>query len=247
MTAPKLKTQLKHSQRMRRNRGWIVCAIVSLCLQSCSSLKPSSDGRRGLFDDLASQSEGSVPRRSNGVARSSHDTAGKGELRQEKASVAAERSEKKLKKAALEWPLKQVQVTSNFGKRTRDFHEGLDLKARSGTPIFAAQAGVVIYSGSKIRGYGKMVILKHKAGVATVYAHASKLLVHRGEKVKLGQKIAFSGKTGRVSGPHLHFEVRAGATAVDPLEFLPQPGTPNHVARIKPAQLGNHREVASSK
>lgn len=217
--------------------------LVFLVLQSCSSLRPSSDGRMGLFDDLARGSDsGSSSQHIASASKSVSKNVKSSELRQEKAAQVAQKSEAKLKEAKLQWPLKHVQVTSSFGKRTRDFHEGLDLKARTGTPIFAAQAGSVIYAGSKIRGYGKMLIIKHKGGVATVYAHASKLLVHRGEKVNLGQKIAMSGKTGKVTGPHLHFEVRSGAVAVDPLEFLPH----KQVAGLRTIGPIPKRELASS-
>lgn len=123
---------------------------------------------------------------------------------------------------ALHWPLRHVTVTSPFGKRGKEFHEGIDLKAPTGTPVYAAQDGTVIYSGSKIRGYGRMVVIRHVQTVSTIYAHNSKLLVRVGQYVRRGQKIAISGKSGHVSGPHVHFEVRDGLAALDPLELLPK-------------------------
>ena len=68
-----------------------------------------------------------------------------------------------------------------------------------------------------------MIVIRHRGGLATVYAHASRLLVHRGQKVRAGQRIALSGKSGRATGPHLHFELRSGAVAVDPRAYLPTP------------------------
>ncbi|MBI2712092.1 MAG: M23 family metallopeptidase [Bdellovibrio sp.] len=121
----------------------------------------------------------------------------------------------------LKWPLNSVAVTSDFGRRGREFHEGVDLKALTGTPVFAAQSGKILYADSKIRGYGKMVVIQHAKELATVYAHISKILVRKGQRVIQGQKIALSGRTGRVSGPHLHFETRRGLAAVDPLKILP--------------------------
>jgi murein DD-endopeptidase MepM/ murein hydrolase activator NlpD len=115
-----------------------------------------------------------------------------------------------------------VEVTSPFGKRRREFHEGIDLRAKMHTPIYAAQSGTVIYADSKIRGYGRMIVIKHRGGLSTVYAHASKLLVHRGQRVVIGQKIALSGMSGHATGPHLHFEVRSGVIAVNPYNFLPK-------------------------
>ena len=123
----------------------------------------------------------------------------------------------------LKWPLNAVEVTSDYGQRGREFHEGVDLKASRGTPIFAAQSGKVLYADSKIRGYGKMVVIQHMNEIATVYAHISKILVRRGQTVIQGQKIALSGQTGRARGPHLHFETRRGLSSVDPLQVLPTP------------------------
>lgn len=121
----------------------------------------------------------------------------------------------------LKWPLHSVAVTSEFGKRNGEFHEGVDLKAQKGTPIYAAQSGRVLYADSRIRGYGKMVVIQHVKSLATVYAHISKLLVRRGQRVIQGQKIALSGQTGRARGPHLHFETRRGLAAINPLKMLP--------------------------
>lgn len=120
----------------------------------------------------------------------------------------------------LRWPLSQVTLTSRFGKRDDGFHEGIDLKAKVGTPVYSAESGLVIYSGSKVRGYGRMVVLKHQGKIATIYAHHSKNLVHRGQRVKKGQLIAYSGESGQARGPHVHFEVRMGVMPVDPMAVI---------------------------
>lgn len=118
-------------------------------------------------------------------------------------------------------PLDQMQVTSPFGKRRQEFHEGIDLRAENGTPVYAVDSGVVAYAGNKIRGYGRMVVLVHdRYGLTTVYAHHSKILVKNGQKVNRGQLIARSGSSGQVTGPHLHFEVRKGSSPIDPLPLL---------------------------
>jgi murein DD-endopeptidase MepM/ murein hydrolase activator NlpD len=121
----------------------------------------------------------------------------------------------------LKWPLSTVSVTSEFGQRGGEFHEGVDLKASKGTPIYASQSGRVLYADSRIRGYGKMVVIQHVKDLATVYAHISKILVRRGQRVIQGQKIALTGQTGRAHGPHLHFETRRGLAAINPLKILP--------------------------
>lgn len=119
---------------------------------------------------------------------------------------------------ALIWPARGT-LTSRFGWRYRRHHEGIDLAAPRGTPIYAARDGVVDYSGWK-GGYGKVVFVRHGGGVVTVYGHASSLLVQPGQPVKKGQLIARVGCTGRCTGSHLHFEVRVGGRAVNPLSYL---------------------------
>lgn len=116
------------------------------------------------------------------------------------------------------WPVRGT-LTSRFGWRYRRHHEGIDLAAPRGTPIYAARDGVVEFSGWK-GGYGRVVFVRHGGGVVTVYGHASKLLVQAGQPVKKGQLIARVGCTGRCTGPHLHFEVRVNGLAENPLIYL---------------------------
>lgn len=117
------------------------------------------------------------------------------------------------------WPVK-ARLTSRFGLRGNRPHEGIDLGAPQGTPIHAAEAGRVIYAG-RFGAYGKTVILKHAGAYRSVYAHARRLFVEKGDFVERGQKIAEIGMTGRTTGPHLHFEIRRGEVAHDPLVYLP--------------------------
>lgn len=117
------------------------------------------------------------------------------------------------------WPVKG-RLTSRFGLRGNRPHEGIDLGAPPGTPIFAAEAGRVIHSG-RLGAYGKAVIVKHSGAYRSFYAHARRLFVEKGEFVERGQKIAEVGATGRATGPHLHFEIRRGETPHDPLLYLP--------------------------
>jgi lipoprotein NlpD len=118
----------------------------------------------------------------------------------------------------LAWPLRGVLI-SGFGTRDRDQHEGLDLAAPEGTPVLAAAGGEVLFAGEQ-RGYGNLVLLGHDRGLVTVYAHNSANLVATGDRVERGQAIARVGRTGKATGPHLHFEVRVGARPRDPLGFL---------------------------
>jgi lipoprotein NlpD len=118
------------------------------------------------------------------------------------------------------WPTRG-QVSSGFGERNGNNHDGIDISAATGTPIYAAAAGRVIYSDDKLSGYGNLLIVRHEGSWATIYAHNDRNLAAKGDFVSQGQKIAEVGQTGRASGPHLHFEVRFGKTPKDPLKYLP--------------------------
>ena len=118
------------------------------------------------------------------------------------------------------WPVRGP-VTSWFGIRKGRRHDGIDIAAPKGTPIHAAENGRVIYSDNNIRGFGNVIIIKHKGGFSTVYAHNSKNRVEVETTVKKGQVIGYVGSTGLSTGNHLHFEIRKGAQAVDPMAYLP--------------------------
>ncbi len=194
----------------------LAVALIALLFSACASPRAVSNGRQGFWS-MMEEDSGHSPRskKSKKKVEEASEQGGavaKPFVTPELGKVAAQ--------LALHWPLSQHEVTSLYGKRKRDFHEGVDFRARPGTPVFAAQTGKVIYAGNRIRGYGKMLVVKHDRGIATVYAHNSKLLVKTGQQLKQGQKIAISGNTGRSTGPHLHFEVRMGPEAVDPMAFL---------------------------
>jgi lipoprotein NlpD len=121
-----------------------------------------------------------------------------------------------------QWPV-AGQVSSGFGARNGGRHDGIDILAPEGTPIHAAEAGKVVYSGHGIKGYGNMIIIQHPKSFSTVYAHNSKNLVSVDDAVVKGQVIGTVGKTGRASTEHLHFEVRLKIKPVDPLAVLPPP------------------------
>jgi peptidoglycan hydrolase-like protein with peptidoglycan-binding domain len=119
----------------------------------------------------------------------------------------------------LGWPL-DVRVGDRFGPRGDAFHPGIDLPAPLGTPVRAAMVGAVTFAGWTPAGYGNLVVVKGIDGVATMYAHLSRLLAWRGEKVTVGTLVGLVGATGETTGPHLHFEVRVRGAAVDPLPAL---------------------------
>lgn len=186
---------------------FISVLLVSVWCTGCSSIRPMHSGRQGLFDG-------------NYTARRSVDNRSRKPAAREVANIEEVAAD--LKGLKMQWPLREVALTSQFGDRDTGFHEGIDLRARVGTPIYAMAEGSVLYADKRISGYGRMIVLKHKNGFSSVYAHNSRLLVHKGQKVRRGQKIALAGATGHVTGPHLHFEVRKGAAAIDPNLILPK-------------------------
>jgi murein DD-endopeptidase MepM/ murein hydrolase activator NlpD len=121
--------------------------------------------------------------------------------------------------AGLIWPVQGV-ITSPFGMRWGRMHEGIDIGAPTGTPIWAAAGGTVFYAGWE-GGYGNLTVIDHGNGLATAYGHQSRIVVATGQTVTRGQVIGYVGSTGHSTGPHLHFEVRVNGTPVDPLGYLP--------------------------
>ena len=119
---------------------------------------------------------------------------------------------------ALVWPV-EGPVISTFGQRSRGWHAGIDITAEMGSQIYAAAGGTVVYSGW-IRAYGQVVKIEHSNGFITLYAHNQKNLVEVGEDVEAGQLIATVGRSGHVTGPHVHFEVRRNGKAYNPLHLL---------------------------
>jgi murein DD-endopeptidase MepM/ murein hydrolase activator NlpD len=118
------------------------------------------------------------------------------------------------------WPVRGKVITSYGAKTNGKSNDGINLAVPEGTPVKAAEDGVVAYSGNELKGYGNLVLVRHSNGYVTAYAHASELLVKRGDTIKRGQIIAKSGQSGEVSSPQLHFEIRKGSSPVDPLQFL---------------------------
>ena len=121
----------------------------------------------------------------------------------------------------LAWPLTQFQLGDRFGPRGDRFHTGIDLLARTGTPVYAARAGKVVYADWADGGWGFLVAVDHGHGERTFYAHLSRIDVRVGVWVGAGVRLGAVGATGDATGPHLHFEVRVRGAAVDPLRALP--------------------------
>jgi murein DD-endopeptidase MepM/ murein hydrolase activator NlpD len=158
------------------------------------------------------QTVASVPAETARVARS------------EPQQVAAQEVIKKAEPAGgipqFRWPVKG-RIIARFGREPNGTqNDGINLAVPEGTPIKAAEDGVVAYAGNELKGYGNLVLIRHANGYVSAYANASRLLVHRGEDVRRGQVIARAGQTGNVTSPQLHFEIRRGSTPVDPTKYL---------------------------
>jgi murein DD-endopeptidase MepM/ murein hydrolase activator NlpD len=120
------------------------------------------------------------------------------------------------------WPV-SGKIVSTFGPAAGGTHnDGINISAPEGATVSAAESGVVAYAGNELRGFGNLLLVKHDGGWVTAYAHNQVLLVKKGDKVRRGQAIARVGSTGGVTGAQLHFELRSGTKAVDPLDHLPQ-------------------------
>ena len=118
------------------------------------------------------------------------------------------------------WPVKG-KILNNFGSETPGFfNDGINISSNLGTSVKASLDGEIVYSGNEIPGYGNLILIKHSKNWITAYAHLEKILKKKGNYVKKGETIGLVGKTGNVSEVQLHFEIRKGKEAVNPLKYL---------------------------
>lgn len=120
------------------------------------------------------------------------------------------------------WPLNTYSISQFFSFKKNHSHFGIDLVAKRGIPVRAVQRGRVIYTGSRLSGYGNTIIIEHPSGWASLYGHLDEIQVKTGVKVKKNEVIGTVGSTGRTTGVHLHFELIRNREPVDPLLYLPK-------------------------
>lgn len=231
---------------LARSLSFVSIALGLLLSMGCALPQARESGRMGLLDALDAKSRGGAPVYSSqqqrtqknqpDETRADHNLSETSPVARSKHRGLAFIGKKKKNPARVDvsavtlngwtWPLEHSHVISPYGKRGRShFHDGLDLRAAEGTPIRSVADGEVIYVGERIKGYGKMVVVKHpKEGLFSIYAHLSQAEVAMNDRVESGELIALSGKTGRVSGAHLHFELRKGTKSIDPLLIMPREG-----------------------
>ncbi len=152
-------------------------------------------------------------------AASSVQAAPKQEKPIEQASISPEQAPGSTGIDRMRWPV-QGKVISAYGKGSGKANDGIDIAVPAGTPVKAAENGVVIYAGDGLKEFGNTVLVKHDNGLVTVYGNASELNVKRGQQVKRGEQIAVSGMTGNAKSPQVHFEVRKNSAPVNPSTFL---------------------------
>lgn len=199
-------------------RGWnTVSGAVSLLSSPVGGVPVRVPGGSGLDDLDDPNSEAPLPEDPNAPSIDDYQPGVGGRSAQGAAALPP---------GAAPAPLSPAQgvtdqVTSGFGRRVHPitgdlrFHTGIDLRAAEGAPIRAAAGGIVREAGDR-GGYGKTVELDHGDGTSTLYAHASQLLVEKGQRVDAGQPLALVGQTGQATGPHLHFELRRHDHPVNP-------------------------------
>ncbi len=123
-------------------------------------------------------------------------------------------------KSHFRWPVRG-RVISSFGKKSKGVHnDGINIAVPFGTSVKAAENGVVAYAGNELKGYGNLILIRHSGNWVSAYAHNSKLLVQRGDKIQRGQIIAKAGKSGSVTQPQVHFELRKGSKPVNPISHM---------------------------
>ncbi|MEA1937761.1 MAG: peptidoglycan DD-metalloendopeptidase family protein, partial [Pseudomonadota bacterium] len=122
------------------------------------------------------------------------------------------------------WPV-EGRVVSPFGPKSNGLHnDGINIKASRGTPVEAAENGVVAYAGNELRGFGNLLLIRHSDSWMSAYAHLEKVDVTRGTVIKRGQIVGKVGSSGSVGEPQLHFEIRKGSRAINPLKYLAKRG-----------------------
>lgn len=191
--------------------------ILTLFLYSCST--PEKIDADLQVSTLVSTDEIVVNKEKNSIKITSVEVS----------DTNVNRPEKKLK-PIFDWPVWEARMTRGYlpngTKKRKRPHKGIDLAAPRGSAVMASHNGIIIYTGSGFRGYGKMVMMesidpRDGGNWATLYGHMDKILVYEGKKVRQGEVIGALGNTGRSSGPHLHFEIRRLNGPIDPLPMLP--------------------------
>ncbi|MCC2678861.1 MAG: hypothetical protein K0R29_1437 [Pseudobdellovibrio sp.] len=215
--------------------------IFGLLLTSCSSVRvtPTASPAEAAVASAAAANQAAASTEA-AVAVASQDPAVVEAKQQAAEAIEVDKENNAIKikntnptkklKPMFDWPVWEARMSRGFlpqgTKRRRRPHKGIDLAAPRGSAVMASQDGVVIYTGSAFKGYGKMIMIesidpRDGSNWATLYGHLDKILVFEGKQVRQHEVIGALGNTGRSSGPHLHFEIRRLNGPIDPLPMLP--------------------------
>lgn len=178
---------------------------------------PAAGGKEKHVLSLDSKPSRGVEVKEQQVADISHDTA-------QPAHREAANEEDRMQ---FIWPVSGGKIISHFESKKKESgkgNDGINIAMSEGEPIVAAADGTVVYAGSELKGYGNMVIIRHKDGWMSAYAHARSLTVKKGSRVKQNDLVGYVGATGGVKSPQVHFALRKGRTPVDPEKYLPDAG-----------------------
>lgn len=199
---------LKANDRRQRYVAIAFFAFVLIATGGCSTFHGPGHFQAG-YDDLAGDSDELLSVLPDGSTRPTEANR----------NIASETSDE----VGFDWPVESARLTQPFRLHQGRPHWGIDLAAPRGTSILAAESGYVVYTGRGFHGYGKLIVIEHRSGWATLYSHLDKITAKEGQFVNRGDVIGAMGRTGRASGVHLHFEVRHQRQPVNPLAYLPNP------------------------
>lgn len=222
--ADRARARTRHTRRRVRTITRVIAARASEVREVRDRLRASQGelaGRRAQHRvklDSLSEEEREEVSEADALSKVSAQLAAKILAAQAGGTAASTGAGQSPSSAGMIWPA-AGPVTSGFGMRWGRMHEGIDIGAPSGAPIWSAAAGTVVYAGW-LGGYGNLVLVDHGGGLSTAYGHQSQIAVSTGRQVSQGQVIGYVGNTGHSFGAHLHFEVRINGAPVDPLGYL---------------------------
>lgn len=220
---------------MSKFSNLLTCSITAvLFLSSCQTPEIVEPSKTSVVENNSTESSETaedsvlVDKQSNSIKIKTSQNQSQNQTKDQIPNAPS--AEKKIKKPVFDWPVWEARMTRGYlprgTKKRRRPHRGIDLAAPRGSAVLSSHDGIVIYTGSGFKGYGKMIMLesvdsRNEGSWATLYGHLDKILVYEGKKVKQGEVIGALGNTGRSSGPHLHFEIRRLNGPIDPLPMLP--------------------------
>ena len=173
--------------------------------------------RKGKAAEVEKPAKGEKPEKTAKAAAAAKPNAE--QAPETTASLTPQQAAEPPASAEFRWPARG-HIVQGFGEKNGNKSDGINIALPEGTPVKAAENGVVAYAGNELKGYGNLVLIRHDNGFVSAYANNGDIKVKKGDTIRRGQVIATSGQSGNVTSPQLHFELRKGATPVDPMQYL---------------------------